>query len=84
MRVESYKNVVIRSGEGGKYLAWHLAQSGQKTVVVERRRNGGSCRMQTVSPARTKSGALNRRRPEQWHIAMPQPEMLGASCCTGF
>ncbi len=43
MSTESYKNVIIGSGEGGKYLAWHLAQSGQKTVVVERRWIGGSC-----------------------------------------
>lgn len=37
------KNVIIGSGEGGKYLAWHLAESGQQTVVVERRWIGGSC-----------------------------------------
>ena len=43
MSIESYENVVIGSGEGGKYLAWHLAQSGQRTVVVERRWVGGSC-----------------------------------------
>ena len=43
MNAENYKNVVIGSGEGGKYLAWHLAQSGQPTVVVERRWVGGSC-----------------------------------------
>jgi pyruvate/2-oxoglutarate dehydrogenase complex dihydrolipoamide dehydrogenase (E3) component len=43
MSMESYKNVIIGSGEGGKYLAWHLAQSGQQTVVVERRWVGGSC-----------------------------------------
>ena len=43
MTVENYKNVVIGSGEGGKYLAWHLAQSGQQTIVVERRWIGGSC-----------------------------------------
>jgi pyruvate/2-oxoglutarate dehydrogenase complex dihydrolipoamide dehydrogenase (E3) component len=43
MNTESYENVVIGSGEGGKYLAWHLAQSGQRTVVVERRWVGGSC-----------------------------------------
>jgi hypothetical protein len=29
MNVENYRNVIIGSGEGGKYLAWHLAQSGQ-------------------------------------------------------
>jgi hypothetical protein len=28
---------------GGKLLAWHLAQSGHKTAVVERRWIGGSC-----------------------------------------
>jgi pyruvate/2-oxoglutarate dehydrogenase complex dihydrolipoamide dehydrogenase (E3) component len=43
MSAENYKNVIIGSGEGGKYLAWHLAQSGQQTVVVERRWIGGSC-----------------------------------------
>src|SRR3984893_4306326 len=43
MGMESYENVVIGSAEGGKYLAWHLAQSGQRTVVVERRWIGGSC-----------------------------------------
>jgi pyruvate/2-oxoglutarate dehydrogenase complex dihydrolipoamide dehydrogenase (E3) component len=43
MSIENYKNVIIGSGEGGKFLAWHLAQSGEKTVVVERRWIGGSC-----------------------------------------
>src|SRR6266566_7649081 len=43
MSVENHKNVIIGSGEGGKYLAWHLAQSGQQAVVVERRWIGGSC-----------------------------------------
>jgi len=43
MSTENYKNVVIGSGEGGKYLAWHLAQSGQQTAVIERRWIGGSC-----------------------------------------
>lgn len=40
---EQYDAVVIGSGEGGKYLAWHLAQAGQKVAVVERRWIGGSC-----------------------------------------
>lgn len=35
--------LVLGSGEGGKYLAWHLAKSGQRAVVVERRWIGGSC-----------------------------------------
>ncbi|MGO4563017.1 mercuric reductase [Rhizobiales bacterium 3FA27D7] len=40
---ERYDALVIGSGEGGKYLAWHLAQAGEKTAVVERRWVGGSC-----------------------------------------
>jgi pyruvate/2-oxoglutarate dehydrogenase complex dihydrolipoamide dehydrogenase (E3) component len=43
MDTENYTNVIIGSGEGGKYLAWHLASSGEKTIVVERRWIGGSC-----------------------------------------
>lgn len=40
---ERCQNVIIGSGEGGKYLAWHLAQLGQPTMVIERRWIGGSC-----------------------------------------
>jgi pyruvate/2-oxoglutarate dehydrogenase complex dihydrolipoamide dehydrogenase (E3) component len=40
---EQYDVVIIGSGEGGKYLAWHVARSGQRTAVVERRWIGGSC-----------------------------------------
>jgi pyruvate/2-oxoglutarate dehydrogenase complex dihydrolipoamide dehydrogenase (E3) component len=43
MEQDRYQNVIVGSGEGGKYLAWHLAQSGQSTVVLERRWIGGSC-----------------------------------------
>jgi pyruvate/2-oxoglutarate dehydrogenase complex dihydrolipoamide dehydrogenase (E3) component len=43
MTVENCENVVIGSGEGGKYLAWHLSQSGQQVAVIERRWIGGSC-----------------------------------------
>jgi len=35
--------LVLGSGEGGKYLAWHMAKAGHRTVVVERRWIGGSC-----------------------------------------
>ncbi|WEK50196.1 MAG: FAD-dependent oxidoreductase [Candidatus Kaistia colombiensis] len=40
---EKVDALVLGSGEGGKYLAWHLARSGQRVVVVERRWIGGSC-----------------------------------------
>ena len=40
---EHYEDLVLGSGAGGKLLAWHLAQSGRRTAVVERRWIGGSC-----------------------------------------
>lgn len=40
---ERYEALVLGSGEGGKYLAWHMARSGRRTAVVERRWIGGSC-----------------------------------------
>jgi pyruvate/2-oxoglutarate dehydrogenase complex dihydrolipoamide dehydrogenase (E3) component len=35
--------IVLGSGQGGKLLAWHMAEAGQCTAVVERRWVGGSC-----------------------------------------
>jgi pyruvate/2-oxoglutarate dehydrogenase complex dihydrolipoamide dehydrogenase (E3) component len=40
---EQFDVLVLGSGTGGKLIAWHLAQSGYKTAVVERRWIGGSC-----------------------------------------
>ena len=40
---EQFENVVLGSGQGGKLLAWHLAEAGRRTAVVERRWIGGSC-----------------------------------------
>jgi pyruvate/2-oxoglutarate dehydrogenase complex dihydrolipoamide dehydrogenase (E3) component len=40
---ERYDALILGSGTGGKLIAWHLAQSGHKTAVVERRLVGGSC-----------------------------------------
>src|SRR6516165_8719964 len=40
---QRYEVLVLGSGEGGKYLAWHLAGSGRRTAVVERKLIGGSC-----------------------------------------
>jgi pyruvate/2-oxoglutarate dehydrogenase complex dihydrolipoamide dehydrogenase (E3) component len=39
----NYRNLIIGSGEGGKFLAWNLARRGEKTIVVERSMIGGSC-----------------------------------------
>jgi pyruvate/2-oxoglutarate dehydrogenase complex dihydrolipoamide dehydrogenase (E3) component len=40
---QHFDTVILGSGQGGKALAWHLARSGQKVGVVERRWVGGSC-----------------------------------------
>ena len=40
---EHFEMLIIGSGEGGKYLAWHMAKSGHRTAVVERKLIGGSC-----------------------------------------
>jgi pyruvate/2-oxoglutarate dehydrogenase complex dihydrolipoamide dehydrogenase (E3) component len=39
----AYQDLVLGSGAGGKLLAWHLASSGRRVAVVERRYIGGSC-----------------------------------------
>ena len=40
---EKFEVLVLGSGIGGKLIAWHMAQSGHRTAVVERRWIGGSC-----------------------------------------
>ena len=35
--------LILGSGGGGKLTAWHMARSGRRTAVVERRWIGGSC-----------------------------------------
>src|SRR5258708_22141512 len=40
---QHYEVLILGSGEGGKYLAWHMAKSGRRTAVVERKWIGGSC-----------------------------------------
>ncbi len=40
---ERFEILILGSGEAGKLLAWHMAGSGWRTAVVERRWIGGSC-----------------------------------------
>src|SRR6202167_4984776 len=42
-QAERLDALVLGSGPGGNQLAWHLARSGQRVAVVERRYIGGSC-----------------------------------------
>ena len=40
---EEYDAIILGSGEGGKYLAWHLASHGQRVANIEDRQIGGAC-----------------------------------------
>ena len=40
---QRFDNLILGSGEAGKYLAWTLAKAGQRSAVVERGLIGGSC-----------------------------------------
>src|ERR1700748_2210970 len=40
---EQFEVLVLGSGAGGKLIAWHMAQAGRRTAVVERRWIGGAC-----------------------------------------
>ncbi len=42
-QAERVDSLVLGCGEGGKYLAWDMAQAGQRVAVVERQLIGGSC-----------------------------------------
>jgi pyruvate/2-oxoglutarate dehydrogenase complex dihydrolipoamide dehydrogenase (E3) component len=41
--LEKCDDLVVGSGEAGKYLAWELAKAGRRVAVVERSLIGGSC-----------------------------------------
>ncbi len=42
-QAERFQTLILGSGNGGMFLAQHMAQSGRHTAVVERRWIGGSC-----------------------------------------
>ena len=82
-RDRHFDALVIGSGEGGKYLAWHLARSGLHTAVVERRWIGGSCPNTNCLPSKNeiwsaRIASLVRRaeefgvRAEGFGINMPR------------
>ena len=66
---ERFDILVLGSGFGGKLLAWHMARSGRRTAVVERRWIGGSCPNVNCSPSKNeiqsaKVASLIRRGAE--------------------
>jgi pyruvate/2-oxoglutarate dehydrogenase complex dihydrolipoamide dehydrogenase (E3) component len=51
-QAERYDALVLGSGQGGQLMAWHLARSGQRAAVVERRWVAGSCPMIACMPSK--------------------------------
>ena len=43
MSPEQIEVLILGSGQGGKLLAWHMAQSGRRTAAIERHWIGGAC-----------------------------------------
>jgi pyruvate/2-oxoglutarate dehydrogenase complex dihydrolipoamide dehydrogenase (E3) component len=52
-QLEHFDVLVLGSGQGGQLIAWHLAQAGRRTVLVERRWIGGSCPNIACMPSKT-------------------------------
>ncbi|MBA2125714.1 mercuric reductase [Hyphomicrobium methylovorum] len=53
VQTEHFDDLIIGSGEGGKYLAWHLARGGSRTAVIERKLIGGSCPNTNCLPSKS-------------------------------
>ncbi|MFY9640249.1 MAG: FAD-dependent oxidoreductase [Rhodomicrobium sp.] len=49
---ERFEALILGSGNGGMFLAQHLARSGRRTAVVERRWIGGSCHNTNCLPSK--------------------------------
>jgi pyruvate/2-oxoglutarate dehydrogenase complex dihydrolipoamide dehydrogenase (E3) component len=49
---ERVEVLILGSGEGGKNMAWHMARSGRRTAMVERKWIGGSCRNIACLPSK--------------------------------
>ena len=43
LQPEQFDVLMLGSGAAGKLMAWHMAGSGRRVAVVERRWVGGSC-----------------------------------------
>ena len=57
MTTERCTNVVIGSGEAGKFIAWHLARQGQRTIIVERSKLAPSGMKDTTSSRKAAADA---------------------------
>lgn len=78
---EQYDAIVIGSGEGGKYLSWHLGSQGKKIANIEDKRIGGACPNIACLPSKNvihsaKVASFFQRGAEfgivrgKWHVDM--------------
>jgi pyruvate/2-oxoglutarate dehydrogenase complex dihydrolipoamide dehydrogenase (E3) component len=78
---EQYDAIVIGSGEGGKYLSWHLGSQGKKIANIEDKRIGGACPNIACLPSKNvihsaKVASFFQRGSEfgivhgKWHVDM--------------
>ncbi len=51
-QAEPYQCLIVGGGNGGMYLAWHLARLGKRTAVIERQWIGGSCQNINCLPSK--------------------------------
>ena len=78
---EQFEVLVLGSGTGGKLVAWHMAQAGRRTAVVERRWIGGSCPNIACMPSKNEISSarvayLVRHSAEfGWRISLPVIDM---------
>jgi pyruvate/2-oxoglutarate dehydrogenase complex dihydrolipoamide dehydrogenase (E3) component len=49
---EQFDVLILGSGQGGKLLAWNLAQTGKKVATIERKWVGGSCPAVACMPSK--------------------------------
>jgi hypothetical protein len=74
---EQFDILVLGSGKSGKLLAWHMAQSGRRTAVIERRWIGGSCPNIACLPSKNEIWSARVA-----HLAHNAAQFgTGARCC---
>ena len=78
-QVENFDALVLGSGPGGNLLAWHLARSGQRVVVVVR---GSMTSPDVRATSRAYVAGLERHKMEAWRTNAASGPRLGASSMT--
>lgn len=51
--IEHYDLVTLGCGEAGKFITWHIASTGKRAAVIERKYLGGSCPNIACLPSKT-------------------------------